>query len=305
MAVNLEIDNASPSSYKAIFNVLKATLEYPASSQAKARKLADDIIFFCLSANDATPPFWDIWSVVIELASSIPLGHEWQDGLIESLNLLRQRAGSVSEKNEVRGACSTHLVLLQQQTNCISVKQLHLSKDLPDLSLSVAQRWNGLERTLRSHLFRPAANSPLDPSNSLLIEDEVLDKWKNFNSFLARLSSPEFAPWLSFPVWELQEALEEPLSREGPLTNCRVWVASRWIIRSGGILLKVMRDESRTAVSGPGKLCNDTSPRSIERWEFWMKRFFEIGADPSSLGLEPATAVKVEEALKAMKDLDK
>ncbi|KAI5458918.1 hypothetical protein BGZ63DRAFT_455783 [Mariannaea sp. PMI_226] len=266
MDVNLDIAVDYPSSYKAIFNVLKATLEYPASPEAKAKKLADDITFFCTSAKDDDPPFWEIWPMVIALASNLPTDHEWQDSLILSLSILRQRDGSVNEENK-----------------------LLLWKDLPDLSMSVAEYWNSLE----------------NPSNVLKVEGEVLVKWRNFNSFLARFSSPEFAPWLSFSIWQLQEALEEPPAEEQSLTDCRVWVASEWIIRCTNLLHEVMHDkrEIDLAAKKPGTLCNDVPPQSIERWEFWKKRLSEIVADPSSWGLETATTKKALEALNAMKNL--
>lgn len=94
-------------SERAIFNVLKATLQYPANPQAKCAKLADDINFFCISREkdvDVGEILWEVWSVVIDIVYCIPSGHLWQDSLVQSLDSLRQRDGAILEYDEVRDA---------------------------------------------------------------------------------------------------------------------------------------------------------------------------------------------------------
>lgn len=83
---------------RAIFNILKATLEYPANSQAKSELLVEDIIFFCEPVEDGVEPvniLWELWAVIIDIASCIPPGHSWQESLVQSLNSLRQRNSTV------------------------------------------------------------------------------------------------------------------------------------------------------------------------------------------------------------------
>lgn len=88
-----------------IFQMLKATLQYPTSPSMKGFKLANDIVFFSTSNEKVGPPgggsnkeiFWDIWRVIIDIARCIPEGHPWQDALLGALNRLRQREGSIMQ----------------------------------------------------------------------------------------------------------------------------------------------------------------------------------------------------------------
>ena len=92
-------------SERAIFNVLKATLQYPARPQAKIGKIAEDIHFCCTSQEeDAHVGLWVVWSVVIDIVCFIPSGHSWQDSLIQSLERLRRRDDAVPQHNKVRDA---------------------------------------------------------------------------------------------------------------------------------------------------------------------------------------------------------
>lgn len=91
--------------------------------------------------------------------------------------------------------------------------------------------------------------------------------------------------------------------------DCRVWVATQWLINCSDTLEKEMKSPNedlteRQAINrGTGKLCVDSNimPRSVQRWEFWKKRLAEIaeGAD-GDLGLEEETKKRVEEALKVL-----
>lgn len=94
-------------SERAIFNVLKATLQYPATPQAKCSKLADDIEFCCGSREEGVNVneiLWELWSLVIDIASCVPPGHSWQDILLQSVDILRRRDGAIPQYNEVRDA---------------------------------------------------------------------------------------------------------------------------------------------------------------------------------------------------------
>jgi hypothetical protein len=64
-------------------------MEYLTGIQAKAKKLASDIAFFVSSAQ-GDPPFWDIWPMVIELASHLPPDHDWQASLVQSIHILSE-----------------------------------------------------------------------------------------------------------------------------------------------------------------------------------------------------------------------
>ena len=107
MDINLQsieaINRVDPE--RAIFNIFKATLQYPASPQAKYAKIADDIKFCCTSqVGGVSEVLWEIWTVILDIASCIPSGHPWQDSLVQSLERLRRMDEAVPQYHEVRDA---------------------------------------------------------------------------------------------------------------------------------------------------------------------------------------------------------
>lgn len=88
---------------RAIFDIIKATLQYPAEPQAKAIKLANDVKFFYEASHQTTDTVdWETWWVVLDVVCCIPPDHPWQDSLVQSLDILRQRDGSDSNDDPVR-----------------------------------------------------------------------------------------------------------------------------------------------------------------------------------------------------------
>ncbi|KAB2569556.1 hypothetical protein DBV05_g11770 [Lasiodiplodia theobromae] len=186
-------------SERAIFNVLKATLQYPANPQTKGLKLADDIDFFCKSA-------------------------------------------------EGEGA----------------VNPTYTGEDV----------------------------------------GEEFTKWENLNSFVARLTKAGFAPWLNFPIWQLRITLEEPPVK-GPAMACRLRVATEWVIHCADAIFdeinsKEELDESLARALRTGPLYEGKPPLSIERWDFWKKRFSEIGGDLGDLEVDSAISGRILAALRSM-----
>ncbi|RDL35973.1 uncharacterized protein BP5553_06585 [Venustampulla echinocandica] len=214
-------------SERAIFNVLRVTLQYPANPQVKGAKLADDISFFLL---------------------------------IRSLDNLRQRDDLISDHGQPW-------------------------KELPNLSFSAREQWS-------------------DPTVTGEGLSEEFAKWKNLNSFVARLTSTGFAPWLHLPIWQLRTALEEP-PVEGSAMECRLWVASEWIIYCADPIFKYMTpneelDEGTARALRTGTLCDGKSPLGVERWGFWKKRFSKFAADASGLKLDSAITGRISNALNIM-----
>ena len=131
-------------------------------------------------------------------------------------------------------------------------------------------------------------------------------KWKSLNSFVARLTRTGFAPWINFPIWQLRTALEEPPT-EGPAMECKVWVATEWLIQCADLIFEDMNseeelDESTARSLGTGSLWPDKPPRSRERWQFWEKRFSELAADTGRLGLDRAITGRITAALNSMNE---
>lgn len=128
------------------------------------------------------------------------------------------------------------------------------------------------------------------------------------NSFTARITSTNYTPGLIFPIWQLREALEEP-PVEGPAMDCRVWVATEWIIRCAFIVFDLLNPkeevtEHTARIFGTGSLIEDIQPLSVERWEYWKRRFFELAANRDGLGLGDTSVERISEALKSMEDIE-
>ncbi|KAI1772962.1 hypothetical protein F4818DRAFT_424505 [Hypoxylon cercidicola] len=249
---------------KSIFNVLKATLQYPTIPQAKAAKLAHDIVF--LDETDGSgETLWDVWFLILDMAACIPPGHEWQDSLLQSLGILCKRDQPIAKHS---GAPSW--------------------KELPSFRMCVREKW-------------------LDPAGTGEETEELLEefsRWKNLNSFVARLPSHGFIPGINFPVWQLREALEEP-PVEGRALECQIWVATEWIINCADILFDEMNskeepDKDTARAFRGGSLYDGRPPFSLERWAFWKTRFSELSANATSLGLDSATIARISDALKSM-----
>ncbi|KAI0888247.1 uncharacterized protein GGS22DRAFT_198053 [Annulohypoxylon maeteangense] len=158
-------------------------------------------------------------------------------------------------------------------------------KDLPYLADCLSENWN----------------DPLSSSRRLTQRD--MTEWENLNSFVARLTNKNFCPWLQLPIKELRNALECPQSR-GAVMECRVLVATDWIIRCGDVLLHKLTGENAdrhlalSLVTGP--LCRNVPLLGVERWAFWSKRFQEIGNNYQKLELNDAIYLRIGKALRVM-----
>ena len=151
-----------------------------------------------------------------------------------------------------------------------------------------------------SLVFATFAKASVDPS----VAGDDYSKWKNLNSFVARLTRTDFSPWLNLPIWVLREALEETPVK-GPEMECRIWVVSEWIIHAANSLFEYMSvedelDESSTRALATSHLCSNVKPLSIERWEFWKRRLSELAVDVGTQGLDSALTARISDALKTM-----
>ncbi len=141
------------------------------------------------------------------------------------------------------------------------------------------------------------------------IADRDTTEWKNLNGFVARIMAGGYGLAIEFPIWELRASLEEPSVSRWAM-ECRLWVASEWILRhSDGLFRRVkakevLSEDDSWSLRG-GSLVKGIAPLSLERWEFWKQRLSECAADARFLGIGSAITDRIADALKeiaAVKD---
>lgn len=87
-----------------IFDVLKATLQYPIRPDAKATRLADGMVFIITYRTEGVAfcaITWRVWSLLLEIVGCVPPDHPWQDSLVQGLDSLRQREAGLQEGSQV------------------------------------------------------------------------------------------------------------------------------------------------------------------------------------------------------------
>ncbi|KEY70464.1 hypothetical protein S7711_11589 [Stachybotrys chartarum IBT 7711] len=254
---------------RAILHMLKGALDYPASREARASKIANDMVFCCQdfdSRLEVGSAFMNLWDILIRLGCCLPSGHEWQDILVLAIDTIRRRDGLVVEDEPG-----------------------YRWSDLPDLPVYLSEHWQR----------QPDESDEKWPSD--------FDEWKNINSFISRLGGSSYVPVLNLGIWEIRKALEDPVTDTKILLNCRVWVASEWILRCNKALFQHMtlpkKDSSEEPIEteSTGPLYGEgLPPWTLDRWGFWKKRLTTIAVESESLDLEDETKKHVEEALKVM-----
>lgn len=119
-------------------------------------------------------------------------------------------------------------------------------------------------------------------------------RWYDLNEFAAGLMGAGYVAWISFAIWGLRIALENPITNDDWKMGTRLMVAELWILHSGDVLFKEMssadlQDEDTARAIKPGPLCGKVLPRSRNRWDFWKNRFRELsGTFPAEILMEVA-----------------
>ncbi|KAG8157829.1 hypothetical protein KVR01_012491 [Diaporthe batatas] len=137
-------------------------------------------------------------------------------------------------------------------------------------------------------------------------EDEVLtpDEWLNLNSYCARLFGT--TRWYNFAIWQLREGLETKLGPNSHENDCKIAVASEWIIQAGPELLvetllnEDISEAEKRAYCGH-ELWTGMPGLSTERWGFWKRRLGEVKPSVKS---RPALAY-LENAERVMTAVEK
>lgn len=80
-------------SERAMLNMLKGVPEYPVTVEARAAKIADDVLHFYLDnapdEQEIGGVLFALWGVWLEVVSDIPHGHEWHQCLALAVDTIR------------------------------------------------------------------------------------------------------------------------------------------------------------------------------------------------------------------------
>ncbi|RSL88701.1 hypothetical protein CEP51_001635 [Fusarium floridanum] len=256
---------------KRLFDIIKSGLRRRGDVSTKAATLADDIRREGAVRRSKNEAHWFIQGlciVVVEIAHLLPPDHPWQDTFVQAMQNVQQTDGHIEQFDEDEGLDWKHL---------------------PKLRIFIRDFW-----------FDPTELDDYTP--------KAVSEWENLNSFLARFKTETFTCWLTFPIWQLRDGLEEKLDR-GPVLNSRLWVATEWILHYGEIIFedqvsKLELDADMARALQGGSLCAGIAPLSWERMAFWKKRLAEMLSEREALGLSNKLADRVVKAAEKIDEFE-
>ncbi|KAK2008858.1 hypothetical protein LZ32DRAFT_539114 [Colletotrichum eremochloae] len=247
--INLETvaEQNTTESQREIFDVVQRHLQSASNAHQDPSALTAAIqqLAASRSSRDATSGFlWDLWMVIVHLAYLIPPDHPWQDTLTCAIQTLRQTGGHIGDTD--------------QNDDTL------LWEDLPHLTDYLLDKW-------------------FDPTELDEWTTQDISAWRNLNSFVASLTTEDFSPWLNFPAWQLQGALDEPLDG-GPVLETRLWVVTEW---------------------NDGDAAGEqTAERGRDRLRRWKERLSEVLRDKERSGLDALLVERVEQAVRKMEEFE-
>ncbi|KAK1962213.1 hypothetical protein LY78DRAFT_587074 [Colletotrichum sublineola] len=247
--INLETvaEQNTTESQREIFDVVQKHLQSAGNAHQDPSALAAAIqqLAASRSSRDAMSGFlWDLWMVIVDLAYIIPPDHPWQDTLTCAIQTLRQTGGHIGDTDQSDDTL--------------------LWEGLPHLADYLLDKW-------------------LDPTELDEWTTQDVAAWRNLNSFAARLTTEDFSPWLNFPAWQLQGALDEPLDG-GPVLEARLWVVTEW---------------------NDGDAAGEqTAEGGRDRLRRWKERLSEVLRDKERSGLDALLVERVEQAVREMEEFE-
>ncbi|KAL2757650.1 hypothetical protein ACRALDRAFT_1074608 [Sodiomyces alcalophilus JCM 7366] len=164
-------------------------------------------------------------------------------------------------------------------------RHLHYQHESQDFLIKVlrilvaTEAWKDLPclaRIMRDHWIDPTFETVEGEE-----ETYSLSEWLSLNSFHARLLGSGIVSWDNFALWQLKHGLEQEMSASEP-TDCRVAVASEWLVHASPLLLRrcleemgELNDLQKRSYS-PGDLFPGYAGLNAERWGFWKRRLAEV-----------------------------
>ncbi|KAI8653790.1 hypothetical protein LRP88_00468 [Fusarium phalaenopsidis] len=255
-----------PESTQRLLDVIQVGLGRSGDVSTKAAALADDIRTLGearRAIGEASDFIEELCGVAVDVAFHLPPDHPWQDTFVQTMQNVQQTDGDYESDGD--------------DEQLAEVEYLDW-KYLPEMGMFMRDCW-----------FDPTTLDDWTP--------EEVSRWENLNSFAARFKTDTFECWLTFPIWQLRDALEEKLDK-GPILNSRLWIATEWILFYGDIIFEDQAageqfDRGASRALEGGSLCEGIAQLSLERLAFWKKRLLEMLDEREALGLSDEMAERV------------
>ncbi|KAF8906980.1 hypothetical protein CPB84DRAFT_1744776 [Gymnopilus junonius] len=246
-----------------IFDILIASLQSVTALSATDTAKAIDQLFPLNRPRDGDKEneepasfLFEMWGVVIDVAQQLPWKDTRQDRLVDIIRAL---------------------------------------KDLPESKAIQMNSWGELEVWADLPLLGPVMTETcygINLDDTSFKQKIIRARQQNFVAFAARLTKSNLADRAHHhAIQDFREALEEepdPRARaylqQGPRLDTYVPLAAAWTLFAGGIVFAHCRVSGsgdntdvrdRTSRDG-GKNWKGANGFSVERWNFWKKRFGEI-----------------------------
>ncbi|KAH6876350.1 hypothetical protein B0T10DRAFT_497880 [Thelonectria olida] len=259
MDVNLRAiqETDLPGSQRAIFDIIRLPLQSNLAQPAKAAEVASRLHLRFAASDSPSRLADDLWDTWVVLVEVVSL---------------------IPPDHQWHSILVDALHLLRDKELVGSGHIEHPLRDLPGLPAYVRDVW-------------------IDPTEFEENSSQEDFKWRNLNSFIARLTAATFSPWLNLPIWQLRSALEEE-PKKGTAMDCRLWVASEWILQCGELVYDEITsnrelDEWSARALGGGPLYESQVPLSLARWQFWMARFQNLSENAVGLELDASVIARI------------
>ncbi|KAK0243770.1 hypothetical protein EDD85DRAFT_760496 [Armillaria nabsnona] len=228
--------------------------------------------------DDAEGGLWDLWSTINDKAERTKSDDDIVHGnLVELVDVIKHLA---SPKNDAG-----------EKSKCW---EMTLWEHLPIFGANMRESWN---------FFDAEEDTERAPKR---------ERWVNLNAFVARLTAARVYDFELYAIWQLRDALEEPIEESGEEVtgssfDAKIPAAVQWILYCGELIYTSKREyEHGPRVGDPAKggelWKGDKRGFCEERWDFWKNRFAELQHYEKLL---PETRALAGKAIQVMEGIEK
>lgn len=195
--------------------------------------------------DDAEGGLWDLWITINDKAERTKSDDDIIHGkLVELIDAIKHLESPTNDAGE--------------NSKCWGMT---LWEDLPIFGANMRESWN---------FFDEEEDTERAPK---------CERWVNLNAFVARLTAARVYDFNLYAIWQLRDALEEPI--EDSSFDAKIPAAVQWILYCGELIYTSKEEyEHGPRVGDPargGELWKGEKRGFCEeRWCFWKSRFAEL-----------------------------